>query len=124
MERKIRPLSRRRIILARALAVTVDFFQIVVSPVFSLGAASPLDDVLDVATAAGMIGLVGWHWAFLPSFLSELVPVWDLAPTWTIAVFLATRKGATGVSGQPVPPRPGTIETTLAGKDIKSKEVS
>ena len=35
--------------------------------------------------------LVGWHYAFLPSFIVKVVPMFDLAPTWTIAIFFATR---------------------------------
>jgi hypothetical protein len=38
-----------------------------------------------------MVWLVGWHVAFLPAFVVEALPVGDLAPTWTLAVFLATR---------------------------------
>jgi hypothetical protein len=41
--------------------------------------------------AAVLVALVGWHWAFLPSFVAELVPGLDLVPTWTVAVWLATR---------------------------------
>jgi hypothetical protein len=36
--------------------------------------------------------LVGWHWAFLPAFLVELAPGIDLVPSWTLAVFFATRQ--------------------------------
>src|SRR4029453_14403993 len=55
--------------------------------------------------------LLGWHWAFLPAFLTELVPFVDLVPTWTIAVFLATRgqdvtPGAPNVPGPPPPGLP------------------
>ena len=99
-------------ILARSLAIAVDFAQIVVFPLFSPGAPSPADDALDVVTAGAMIALVGWHWAFLPSFLSELVPVWDLVPTWTAAVFLATRKSRREPERRPE--RFGAIETSLA----------
>jgi hypothetical protein len=93
--------------VARWIAIAVDFVQIVVFPVFSPGAVSPADDALDVATAAAMVALIGWHWAFLPSFLSKLVPLMDLVPTWTAAVFLATR-------GQPPPgPETGVVETSV-----------
>jgi hypothetical protein len=50
-----------------------------------------------------MVALVGWHWAFLPAFALELVPAVDLAPTWTLAVFIATRN-----SGAAAPPVPAT----------------
>jgi hypothetical protein len=39
-----------------------------------------------------LIKLLGWHWAFLPTFAAELVPGLDLFPTWTAAVFFATRQ--------------------------------
>jgi hypothetical protein len=42
---------------------------------------------------------VGWHLAFLPSFVVKVLPVADLAPTWTIAIFFATRQKS--VSTQP-----------------------
>jgi hypothetical protein len=38
-----------------------------------------------------MVWLVGWHWAFLPSFVAELVPGLDIFPSWTAAVWFATR---------------------------------
>ena len=42
------------------------------------GRIAGLDDVLDVAVGIAMVTLVGWHWAFLPAFLAELVKVGDL----------------------------------------------
>jgi len=52
---------------------------------------SPVNDVLDVAVALLLIFLVGWHIAFLPTFVAKEVPLLNLAPTWTIAVFVVTR---------------------------------
>jgi len=80
-----------RVRTARLLAVAADVVQIALAPLFVGGAASPVNDVLDLGMAAAMTWLVGWHWAFLPSFLAELVPGLDLVPTWTAAVFFATR---------------------------------
>lgn len=76
---------------ARILAITADVVQIVVFPFFVGGAASPWDDALDLLVAGAMIRLLGWHWAFLPTFFAELIPGLDLVPTWTAAVFFATR---------------------------------
>jgi hypothetical protein len=84
-------ISPSRVRVARAIAIAADVAQIVVFPVFAAGGISPWDDVLDVAVAGLMTWLIGWHWAFLPTFVSELVPFWDLVPTWTAAVFFATR---------------------------------
>jgi hypothetical protein len=69
----------------------------------------PLNEAIDVATAVAMVALVGWHWAFLPTFLAELVPFVDLAPTWTLAVLIATRgrpAAAPPVPGPEVPQAP------------------
>ena len=84
-------MARWRIHLARLLAIAADVLQWVLMPVFGEGGLSPFDDVLDVVLSGVMIALVGWHWAFAPAFLAELVPGVDLVPTWTVAVFLATR---------------------------------
>jgi hypothetical protein len=83
--------SQRAIRTARMLAIAADVLQLVLFPVFIEGFASVLDDVLDVVVGIVMVRLVGWHLAFLPAFVVKAVPVADLAPTWTLAVFLATR---------------------------------
>jgi len=80
-----------RVKAARILAVAADAIQIGGFSIFFPGFASPADDVLDVVVGAALTWLVGWHWSFLPGFLIELVPGMDLIPTWTAAVFLATR---------------------------------
>ena len=94
----------RRILIARMLALVMDLAQFALLP----AALTPLNNVLDTVVALAMIALVGWHWAFLPTFLTELVPFVDLVPTWTIAVFLATRgkdvKPGVPGAGPPTPP--------------------
>lgn len=76
---------------AWTVAVFTDVVQWVLWPLFVGGGASPLEAAVDVVVAAALVRLLGWHWAFLPGFLVELVPGVDLVPTWTAAVFLATR---------------------------------
>jgi hypothetical protein len=91
-----KPPSTRRIWIARAIALAADGLQIGVFPMFMEGMLSPANAVLDVVVAAAMILLVGWHIAFIPAFIVEALPFADLAPTWTLAVFVATRgKGST-----------------------------
>ena len=85
------PPSWRAIRTARMLAVVADLLQLVLFPAFIEGFASVLNDVLDVVVGIVMVRLVGWHLAFLPAFVVKVLPVADLAPTWTLAVFLATR---------------------------------
>ena len=101
-----------RIRAARAIAMLADLAEIVVFPAFMEGFLSPVNDAVDVAVAVALTYLLGWHWAFLPSFLAEMVPVVGLVPTWTAAVFYVTSGGgpapveipATRVDPPPPPP--------------------
>src|SRR2546422_3444648 len=77
---------------AMILAIAADALQIFVFPLFGEGALSPADDVLDLAVAAVLVNLLGWHWEFLPAFAAELVPGLDLVPFWTLAVVNVYRK--------------------------------
>ena len=97
------PGSVQRIWLARGIAIAADLLQMAAFPYFFEGLLSPLNAILDVIVAGALILLVGWHIAFLPSFIVEQIPLADLSPTWTIAVLLATRKGArkAAVEGPP-----------------------
>jgi hypothetical protein len=74
------------------LAVIADALQIIVFPLLVEGALSPADDILDFGVGALMIHLLGWHWEFLPSFFTKLVPGVDLVPCWTLAVANVYRK--------------------------------
>ena len=91
---------------ARWIAVSADLLQIVLLPAFFPGALSPASTAIDVVVAAILLRLVGWHWAFLPTFVAELTPLVDLVPTWTGAVFLATRNAGAQ------PPPEVVVETT------------
>jgi hypothetical protein len=83
--------STTRVWLARGIAMAADAVQLGLAPLFSV--PQPLEPVLDVIVCVLMVALVGWHIAFLPSVVIETLPIADLAPTWTIAVLIATRKG-------------------------------
>jgi len=80
-----------RVWTARVLAVAADAVQVLFLPLFGEGFASPVNDALDVMVGLVLVWLVGWHWAFLPSFAVELVPGLDIFPSWTTAVWFATR---------------------------------
>lgn len=75
-----------------ALAIGADAAQVLLVPLFSEGALSPLDDVLDLVVAVGLVRLLGWNWEFLPAFAAEIVPGLDLVPFWTLAVVNVYRK--------------------------------
>ena len=83
---------RTRFRVAMILAIATDALQIFGFPLFAEGALSPADGVLDLAVAAVLVNLLGWHWEFLPAFLAELVPGVDLVPFWTMAVANVYRK--------------------------------
>ena len=91
--------AQRRVLAARVVAIVADAVQLGLLPLFAGGAPELFDAALDVVVGIAMVALLGWHWAFLPAFLAELVPIVDLAPTWTLAVLLATRRA--GWSGAP-----------------------
>ena len=80
--------------MALAIALAADAMQIGLFPFFMEGAAAPWNDALDLAVGGMMLALLGWHVAFLPTFLGELVPFLNLFPTWTAAVvFVVARRG-------------------------------
>ena len=76
----------REVRAAWAVAIVADGIQILVLPMFALGGFSPADAVIDVLTGLILSRLLGWHWAFLPTLIAELIPGLDLFPTWTAAV--------------------------------------
>lgn len=86
----IKPGPRLR--AALALAIVADVLQMVVFPLVVEGAASPVDDLLDLAMAGVLSFLLGWHWEFAPSFLGKLVPGVDLVPLWTLSVASVYRR--------------------------------
>jgi hypothetical protein len=85
-------ISARRVWAARGIAAAVDLVQIGFFPMFIEGSIFPLNAVLDVVACVVLVWLIGWHIAFVPTFIIEQLPVADLAPTWTLAVLFATRR--------------------------------
>jgi hypothetical protein len=90
--------------VAWAIALGVDAIQVPVDATGPVGWL--LGAGLDLITMVVMWRLLGFHWAFLPSFVTEAVPYLNLAPLWTLAVALATR----GRGAQPeLPPPPKVV---------------
>jgi hypothetical protein len=98
-------LTRQRVWLAYAVAVTADVLQFAVGP---LGWAFA-DEALDVAAMILEWRLLGFHPLLLPTFVLEFVPVADLIPAWTacVALVIALRRKQQG--SLPRPPAPGPI---------------
>jgi hypothetical protein len=77
-------------LLAWGVALAADLVQWVAFPLFLAGGASVADVALDIVVALVLTRLLGWHIAFLPTFITELVPVANVFPTWTLAVWFVT----------------------------------
>jgi hypothetical protein len=84
-------LTRGRVRAALALAMLADVVQVGLFPLFGWGVLFWPNGVLDALVGIVMCVLLGWHWAFLPSFVAEMTPWLDLFPTWTTAVLFVTR---------------------------------
>jgi hypothetical protein len=81
--------------LALAVAMTADFIQITLFPIFGEGFLSPFNDALDLAVGTTLWALLGWHYSFLPALIAESIPGLDLVPTWTLAAYMAMKKKKT-----------------------------
>jgi hypothetical protein len=94
------PLTRRTVVTTRLVAIAADALQFGVLPLFAT--LSPLNNVLDVLVGMFMVWRLGWHVAFLPAFVVELIPFVDVFPTWTLATWFVTRGR---MEEAPPPPR-------------------
>jgi len=56
------------------------------------GAIEGATVALDAVMVVVMTSLCGWHMAFLPTAVVELLPMADLFPTWTAAAWFVTRQ--------------------------------
>src|SRR5947209_7450912 len=106
--------------LAWLVAIAADAIQIGALPLFAAGGLSPADALLDLGVAVILIRLLGWHWAFLPTLLAELVPGFDLFPTWTAAVFYVTRQRVRPEEPEILPPGPRSRASNLDAIVISS----
>jgi hypothetical protein len=100
-------LSRKRVIFAFTVAVIADVVQIMLGPVGFL----VVDEVLDVAAMVLITWAIGFHPLLLPTFLVELMPFIEFAPTWTactFAVVMMKNKAAEGTPPPPMEPRSDT----------------
>lgn len=89
-------LTRKRIILAYAVAVVADLIEFPISgaefSVVGAGTGEFAAFVVDAIVFGVMTKLLGFHWMFLPSFCVEVIPGLDLLPTWVGCVFLVVRQ--------------------------------
>jgi hypothetical protein len=79
-------LTKEKIIAAFAVAVIADALEFPITGAELTIVGAPAGEaaavVLDCAVMGALTKILGFHWAFLPSFLVEVVPGLDLLPTW------------------------------------------
>lgn len=97
-------LTRERVRLAYAVAVTADVLQLLLGP-FGWAFA---DELLDVAAMVLTCRLIGFHPLLLPTFVLEFLPIVDMLPTWTgcVAIVVALRKRRQAKVSPPLPSGP------------------
>lgn len=96
--------SLTRVRAAWILALVADAMQIILMPALGEGFLSPAMDAVDLVVGIGMVVLLGWHFAFLPTALAEVIPALNVFPTWTAAVFFVTRKHKKSIPPKQLPP--------------------
>lgn len=114
--------TRPTLLAAYGVAIVADFIQMGAFSATTWGFLSPPDDFLDVCTCVILTYLLGWHIAFLPSFMFKLIPIADLAPTWTLAVFFATRRYRKATTPAAAPPVMGASDKAKV-VDVEAEEV-
>ena len=95
-------LTKSRVRLAYAVAVTSDALQIVLGP---LGWVF-IDEIIDLVAMCLTWRAIGFHPLLLPTFLVEFIPFVDMLPTWTacVALVVSLRK-----KQQTAQPREGPV---------------
>ncbi len=97
-------LTRQRVRLAYAVAVTADLLQLLLGPLGWAGA----DQLIDLAAMVLTWRIIGFHPVLLPTFVLEFLPIVDWLPTWTgcVAVVVALRKREQAAMPPPADPGP------------------
>lgn len=101
--------NRSTLAAAYAAGICADLMQLCIIPLLPDGFLNPLNDVSDAIACIILTRLIGFHFAFLPSFLIKLIPVVEIAPTWTLAVIIATRNLRAPVVDVPSEVKPDVV---------------
>ncbi len=96
-------LTKSRIRLAYAVAVTADALALLLGPLGWTFA----DEIIDVAAMILTIKAIGFHPLLLPTFALEFIPMIDMLPTWTACVALVVSLRKKQQTAQP--PREGPV---------------
>ena len=96
------PVSRRRKMWALLIDLSADALRLILLPLFVVGIVSPYDDLLDVATAAALLCVLGFRWSLLVGLVIELIPLVESFPTWTALVLsVPIQRSDSAVTAQP-----------------------
>jgi hypothetical protein len=106
-------LTRRKVILAFAIAGVADLIQIPITAATTTGLFSIpgelADFLVDCVVMIAASWLIGFHWVLLPSFVLEAIPGPDLLPTWTASVAYVVWRRKKERAQQP-PIRPAVVQ--------------
>jgi hypothetical protein len=121
----MKQVSAKELQVLRIVAIVADFIQFWMIPSYFVLIGFFLNAVLDIFLFALFTWRLGFHIAFLPSFLVEFVPFVDVVPAWTMAILFVTRNaGSVGPNVTVVPPPAPAAATTPQNpppiKDIKA----
>jgi hypothetical protein len=111
-------LTRRRIVLALAVAAAADVLQIALLP-FTW---TFVQAAVDVVAMVLVLPVLGFHLLLLPTFVIEFLPGVDMLPTWTgcVVAVIALKKRAQG--SDPTAPPPPVIEVSEVRKALNRNE--
>jgi hypothetical protein len=96
-------LTKSRVKLAYAVAVTADALQLMLGPLGWVFA----DEIIDLAAMCLTWRAIGFHPLLLPTFALEFIPIIDMLPTWTACVALVVSLRKKQQNSQP--PRGGQV---------------
>jgi hypothetical protein len=97
-------LTPARVRAAYTIAIATDLIQLILGP-FCWAFA---DQALDIAAMILISRVLGFHFALLPTFALEFLPLTDMLPTWTgcVAIVVALRRRPAIATP---PPAPGPV---------------
>ncbi len=73
------------------VAIGADVLQWGLFPLFAWGGLAPWNVGLDLLVGFLLVRWMGFHVAFLPAFVTELVPLANFVPSWTLALWIVTK---------------------------------
>jgi hypothetical protein len=106
-------LTPKRIAAAWTIAIAADLIQLPISLSVATGILAVPAETVDVAVDVGVMvllsALLGFHYAFLPTFVLEVIPGTGLLPTWSgsVAYVIWQRKKAPANLLPESPPKSG-----------------